>query len=90
MEGEVLVRSKTPPAITCLVFVAVGAAAILLFLSRREIRQTEPCGTKTTSQAPHAPKPSPAVPWNGNKSRDKVQRSGIHLRRDDVFSAVAE
>lgn len=78
MEGEVLVRSKTPLAIICFVFVAVGASAILLLLSRREIRQTEPRGTKTNSQVPHTPKPSPAVPLNGNKWRDKssVSESG--------------
>jgi hypothetical protein len=56
--------------ITSLVFIAVGAAGILLWLSHREIRNIESRAKTTDTHLRHAPKPSPAVSLNGKKSRD--------------------
>jgi hypothetical protein len=65
------VRSKTGLAMTSLVFVAVGIAGIFFFLSRREMTKVEPARTTTNTPVQRAPKPSPAVPLNRNKSPDK-------------------
>jgi hypothetical protein len=61
-----------------LTFVGAAAAAILLWLSRREISNIESRAETTNTQPRHARKPSPAVPLNGNKSREEssVSESG--------------